>query len=112
MVVRVPLRFAQVWSKRHIPQNVCKHPEPKKLEGVRRLRSRCANSPSFEADVTGFALALILIASVAHATWNLLAKKAGGGAVFGLRQSGKLPAQFPTLYNISSPNAQQGGSND
>jgi drug/metabolite transporter (DMT)-like permease len=42
----------------------------------------CADSPRFEADVTGFALALVLIAAVAHATWNLLAKKAGGGAVF------------------------------
>lgn len=32
--------------------------------------------------MTGVALILVLSAAVVHATWNLLAKKAGGGAVF------------------------------
>lgn len=32
--------------------------------------------------MTSFALMLILIAAVAHATWNLLAKQVGGGVVF------------------------------
>jgi drug/metabolite transporter (DMT)-like permease len=32
--------------------------------------------------MTGFALALVLASAFVHATWNLLAKKAGGGAVF------------------------------
>lgn len=32
--------------------------------------------------MTGFALALILIAAVLHATWNLCAKRAGGGLPF------------------------------
>jgi drug/metabolite transporter (DMT)-like permease len=32
--------------------------------------------------VTGFALALVLASAVAHATWNLFAKRASGGAPF------------------------------
>jgi drug/metabolite transporter (DMT)-like permease len=32
--------------------------------------------------VTAFALALVLASAVAHATWNLFAKRAGGGAPF------------------------------
>ena len=32
--------------------------------------------------MTPVALALVLAAAVAHATWNLLAKQAGGGVVF------------------------------
>lgn len=32
--------------------------------------------------MTGFALALILVAAVLHATWNLCAKRAGGGLPF------------------------------
>jgi drug/metabolite transporter (DMT)-like permease len=32
--------------------------------------------------VTGFALILILVAAVFHASWNMLAKRAGGGAAF------------------------------
>lgn len=32
--------------------------------------------------MTGFALTLILIAAFVHATWNLLAKRAGGGVAF------------------------------
>lgn len=32
--------------------------------------------------MTGFALALVLTAAIVHATWNLLAKKAGGGTIF------------------------------
>ncbi len=32
--------------------------------------------------MTGFALTLVLIAAVLHATWNLCAKKAGGGLAF------------------------------
>lgn len=32
--------------------------------------------------MTGFALALVLVAAVLHATWNLLAKRAGGGLPF------------------------------
>src|ERR1044072_6162672 len=32
--------------------------------------------------MTAFALALVLIAAVLHATWNLCAKKAGGGLPF------------------------------
>lgn len=32
--------------------------------------------------MTGFALALILVAAFVHASWNFLAKRAGGGATF------------------------------
>jgi drug/metabolite transporter (DMT)-like permease len=32
--------------------------------------------------MSGFALTLVLVAAVIHATWNLLSKKAGGDAVF------------------------------
>ena len=32
--------------------------------------------------MSGFALALVLASAFVHATWNLLAKRAGGGAVF------------------------------
>jgi drug/metabolite transporter (DMT)-like permease len=32
--------------------------------------------------MTGFALALVLVAAVLHATWNLCAKRAGGGVPF------------------------------
>lgn len=32
--------------------------------------------------MTGFAVALVLASAVFHATWNLLAKRAGGGAAF------------------------------
>ena len=32
--------------------------------------------------MTTFALSLVLASSVLHATWNLLAKRAGGGAAF------------------------------
>jgi drug/metabolite transporter (DMT)-like permease len=32
--------------------------------------------------VTGFALALVLLSAILHATWNLLAKRSGGGITF------------------------------
>lgn len=32
--------------------------------------------------MTGFALALVLASAFIHATWNFLAKRAGGGAAF------------------------------
>jgi hypothetical protein len=32
--------------------------------------------------VTAFALSLVLASSVLHASWNLLAKRAGGGVAF------------------------------
>ncbi len=32
--------------------------------------------------MTGFTLALVLVSALAHASWNLLAKRAGGGPAF------------------------------
>src|SRR6185436_19214522 len=50
---------------------------PRRATGARRL------GPGLAARaVSGFAVALVLTSAGLHATWNLLAKRAGGGARF------------------------------